>query len=99
MSFAELGLSPKVLAAVEAAGYTIPTYYDSLLAKLIVLAPTRPEAINRMQRAISEFTIEGVKTTLPLFTRIMQHDVYRRGEAYTDFIQKYMSVPMNGTKA
>jgi len=81
------------------AGYTIPTYYDSLLAKLIVLAPTRPEAINRMQRAISEFTIEGVKTTLPLFTRIMQHDVYRRGEAYTDFIQKYMSVPMNGTKA
>jgi acetyl-CoA carboxylase biotin carboxylase subunit len=75
------------------AGYTIPTYYDSLLAKLIVFGKNRPEAITRMQRAIGEFTIEGVKTTLPLFTRIMQHDVYRRGEAYTDFVQKYMSTP------
>jgi len=73
--------------------YTIPTYYDSLLAKLIVIGKDRADAIVRMQRAIGEFTIEGVKTTLPLFTRIMQHDVFRRGEAYTDFIAKYMSLP------
>jgi len=78
-------------------GYTIPTYYDSLLAKLIVLGANRDEAITRMQRAISEFTIEGVKTTLPLFSKIMQHEVFRRGEAYTDFIAKYMTSP-NGTK-
>jgi acetyl-CoA carboxylase biotin carboxylase subunit len=80
------------------AGYTIPTYYDSLLAKLIVLGENRAAAINRMERAIGEFTIEGVKTTLPLFARIMKHEVYRRGEAYTDFVQKYMSTPANGTK-
>jgi len=79
-------------------GYTIPTYYDSLLAKLIVLGANREEAILRMQRALSEFTIEGVKTTLPLFAKIMQHEVFRRGEAYTDFIAKYMTVPPNGSK-
>jgi acetyl-CoA carboxylase biotin carboxylase subunit len=79
-------------------GYTIPTYYDSLLAKLVVLAGNREEAIKRMQRCISEFTIEGVKTTLPLFARIMQHPVFRNGQAYTDFIAKYMSTPANGDK-
>ncbi|MFA5976078.1 MAG: acetyl-CoA carboxylase biotin carboxylase subunit [Elusimicrobiota bacterium] len=80
------------------AGYAIPTYYDSLLAKLIVLGTNRDEAIRRMQRALSEFTIEGVKTTLPLFARIMQHEVYRKGEAYTDFIAKYMMENVNGAK-
>jgi acetyl-CoA carboxylase biotin carboxylase subunit len=80
-------------------GYTIPTYYDSLLAKLIVIGENRDAAIRRMQRAISEFQIDGVKTTLPLFTKIMQHDVFRKGEAYTDFIAKYMSAPANGTGA
>ena len=79
-------------------GYTIPTYYDSLLAKLIVLGANREEAIQRMQRAISEFTIEGVKTTLPLFSKIMQHEVFRKGEAYTDFIAKYMTTSPNGNK-
>jgi len=77
-------------------GYTIPTYYDSLLAKLIVHGKDRADAIVRMQRALSEFKVEGVKTTLPLFSRIMQHDVFRKGEAYTDFIAKYMTSP-NGT--
>ncbi len=77
-------------------GYTIPTYYDSLLAKLIVSGDNRMEAINRMQRALREFQIEGVKTTLPLFSRIMQHAVFRNGDAYTDFIAKYMSGPTNG---
>jgi len=80
-------------------GYTIPTYYDSLLAKLIVIGENREAAIRRMQRAISEFVIEGVQTTLPLFTRIMAHDVFRKGEAYTDFIAKYMTNPTNGVKS
>lgn len=80
-------------------GYTIPTYYDSLLAKLIVHGNNRMDAIARMQRAIGEFSIEGVKTTLPLFKRIMSHEVYRKGEAYTDFIAKYMSQPANGNGA
>ncbi|HVO32974.1 MAG TPA: acetyl-CoA carboxylase biotin carboxylase subunit [Elusimicrobiota bacterium] len=78
-------------------GYTIPTYYDSLLAKVVVIGGNRDEAIKRMQRALAEFTIEGVKTTLPLYSKIMQHEVFRKGEACTDFIAKYMSQP-NGSK-
>ena len=78
-------------------GYTIPTYYDSLLAKLIVIGDNREEAIKRMQRALKEFKIEGVKTTLPLFHKIMEHEVFKKGEAYTDFIAKYMTSP-NGAK-
>jgi acetyl-CoA carboxylase biotin carboxylase subunit len=80
------------------AGYTIPTYYDSLLAKLIVIGDNREQAIIRMERALSEFKVEGIKTTLPLFQKIMKHEVFRKGEAYTDFIAKYMS-STNGTKA
>lgn len=79
-------------------GYTIPTYYDSLLAKLIVSGSTREDAINRMQRALVEFKIGGVKTTIPLFQKIMTHEVFRQGEACTDFIEKYMSAPTNGHK-
>lgn len=78
-------------------GYTIPTYYDSLLAKLIVSGTTRDLAIRRMQRALSEFKIEGVKTTIPLFQKIMEHEVFKKGEAYTDFVGKYMMTTPNGT--
>jgi acetyl-CoA carboxylase, biotin carboxylase subunit len=77
-------------------GYTIPTYYDSLVAKLIVHGDNRDSAIRRMQRALQEFRIEGIKTTLPLFRRVMEHDVFRKGEAYTDFIGKYMMPAVNG---
>jgi len=80
------------------AGYTIPTYYDSLLAKVIVLGDNREQAIRRMQRALSEFKVDGVKTTIPLFQKIMQHEVFQKGEAYTDFIAKYMSAT-NGVKS
>jgi acetyl-CoA carboxylase biotin carboxylase subunit len=51
-----------------------------------------------MQRALSEFKVDGIKTTLPLFQKIMQHEVFQKGEAYTDFIAKYMS-STNGVKA
>lgn len=69
-------------------GYTIPTYYDSLLAKLVVLGKDRGDAIRRMQRALMEFTIEGVKTTLPLHQKIVSHELFRKGETYTDFVAK-----------
>src|ERR1019366_6637196 len=78
-------------------GYTIPTYYDSLLAKLIVIGDNREMAIRRMQRALSEFKVEGVKTTIPLLQKVMGHEVFQKGEAYTDFIGKYMTTT-NGTK-
>src|SRR4029077_7680736 len=71
-------------------GYTVPTYYDSLLAKLIVLGHHRDDAIRRMQRALGEFTIEGVKTTIPLHQKIIGHEMFRKGETYTDFVPKYI---------
>jgi acetyl-CoA carboxylase biotin carboxylase subunit len=70
------------------AGYEVPPHYDSLLAKLIVWAPTRDEAIARMQRALEEFIIEGVTTTIPFHQRLLKHEGFIRGETYTRFIQE-----------
>jgi acetyl-CoA carboxylase biotin carboxylase subunit len=80
-------------------GYTVPTYYDSLLAKLIVLGHDRDDAIRRMQRALSEFTIEGVKTTIPLHQKVLAHDMFRKGDTTTDFIPKYIYGSSNGNGA
>jgi acetyl-CoA carboxylase, biotin carboxylase subunit len=70
------------------AGYQVPPYYDSLLAKLIVWAETRDAAIVRMQRALDEFVIEGLKTTIPFHQRLLRHEGFIRGETYTRFIQE-----------
>jgi len=70
------------------AGYTVPPHYDSLLAKLIVWAETREAAIARMRRALDEFVIEGVTTTIPFHKRLLQHESFLRGETYTRFIQE-----------
>ncbi|MFZ5898565.1 MAG: acetyl-CoA carboxylase biotin carboxylase subunit [Bacillota bacterium] len=69
-------------------GYVVPPYYDSLIAKLIVWGNDRDEAIARMQRALGEFIIEGVKTTIPLHQRILKNAFFRRGEVYTNFVQR-----------
>lgn len=69
-------------------GYEIPPHYDSLLAKLIVWAETRDEAIARMQRALEEYVIEGVTTTIPFLQRLLKHESFIRGETYTRFIQE-----------
>jgi acetyl-CoA carboxylase biotin carboxylase subunit len=70
------------------AGYEIPPHYDSLLAKLIVWGETRNEAIARMRRALDEFEIEGVVTTIPFHQRLLQHEDFIRGNTYTRFIQE-----------
>jgi acetyl-CoA carboxylase biotin carboxylase subunit len=72
------------------AGYTIPPYYDSLLAKLIVHGRTRAEAIDRMARCLHETRIEGIQTTLPFYRRLMQNEFYRRGEVATNFVRRRM---------
>jgi len=69
------------------AGYEIPPHYDSLLSKLVVWADTREAAIARMQRALGEYIIEGVKTTIPFHQRLLSHESFIRGETYTRFIQ------------
>ncbi|HAM38805.1 MAG TPA: acetyl-CoA carboxylase biotin carboxylase subunit [Elusimicrobia bacterium] len=69
-------------------GYTIPSTYDSLIAKLLVIDSTRQKAIARMQRALSEFEISGIKTTIPFHKITMANDFFKKGEIYTNFIQK-----------
>ncbi len=71
------------------AGYVIPPYYDSMIAKLIAVAQTREEAINTMQRALSEYIIEGVKTTIPFHQQLMQNDDFRRGDFTTKFLEGF----------
>lgn len=71
-------------------GYTIPSYYDSLIAKLVVLGHDRAEAITRMQRVLKEVKVEGIKTTIPLHSKIMANDYFHRGDVCTDFLPKYI---------
>ena len=73
------------------AGYRIPTFYDSLIAKVIAWAPTREETIVRMQRALEETVIEGVKTTIPFHLKVLDNAFFKRGVVYTDFIARRMS--------
>jgi len=69
-------------------GYTVPPYYDSMVGKLIVWGATRQEAIARMKRALEEFVIEGIYTTIPFHLKVLDNAFYRRGEVYTNFIQR-----------
>ena len=69
-------------------GYSIPFHYDSLLAKVMVYARTRPEAINRMKRALQEMVVEGVKTTIPFHLRVLNNAFFIQGEVNTNFIQR-----------
>ena len=68
------------------AGYTIPPYYDSLIGKLICTASTRESAISRMSRALSEYMITGVKTTIPFQQEIMRNADFQRGQYHTGFV-------------
>lgn len=72
------------------AGYTIPPYYDSMIAKLITIAQTREEAIQTMERALSEFVIEGIKTTIPFHQQLMLNDDFRKGNYTTKFLESFV---------
>ncbi len=70
-------------------GYIIPPFYDSMIAKLITTAQTRVEAISKMKRALDEFVIEGVKTTIPFHIKLMNHPDYVKGEYTTKFMESF----------
>ena len=70
------------------AGYTVPPYYDSLLAKLIVQGRDRSEAVSRMRVALEAFVVEGVTTTIPFLARVMQNDRFVRGDVDTKFLER-----------
>lgn len=71
------------------AGYVIPPYYDSMIGKLITVARTRNEAIDTMYRALSEYVIEGVKTTIPFHLQLMQDERFRSGDFNTKFLESF----------
>ncbi len=75
------------------AGYAIPPYYDSMIAKLIVYARTRPLAIRKMRRALSEFVIEGVHTTIPFHRRLIEDPAFQAGEFTTAFLDTFDLTP------
>jgi len=74
-------------------GYTIPPNYDSMIAKLITTAQTREEAINKMKRALDEFVIEGIKTTIPFHRQLMDHPDYLAGNYTTKFMESFKMEP------
>ncbi len=74
-------------------GYNIPSAYDSLLAKLITWGESREEARVRMKRALEEFVIEGIKTTIPFHQRIIENEHFRKGEFYTNFVEDQLLKP------
>ena len=74
------------------AGYVIPPYYDSMIGKLIATAQTREEALNTMYRALSEYVIEGIKTTIPFHLQLMQNADFRKGNFTTKFLESFTLV-------
>jgi acetyl-CoA carboxylase biotin carboxylase subunit len=82
------GLGIRVDSAVYPS-YKIPPYYDSMVAKLISYGSTRTEAIARMKRALSEFVIEGIETTIPFHIRLMEHEKFVDGDFNTNFLEMY----------
>ncbi len=83
------GLGVRIDSALYA-GYFVPPYYDSMVAKLIVHAPTRTEAINRMRRALDEFAVEGIKTTIPLHRRIVDAPEFQAGDYTIHWLEGFV---------
>lgn len=81
------GFGVRVDSAVYS-GYRIPPYYDSMIAKLVTYAPTREEAIKRMKRALDEFVVDGVHTTIPFHHLIMNNEVFINGDYNTNFLEE-----------
>jgi len=73
-------------------GYSIPPHYDSLIGKLIVWAPTREQALKKMKRALEETSLEGIKTTIPLYIKIMDNPFFKRGSVMTNFLKTRMEL-------
>lgn len=84
------GLGVRVDSAVYD-NYTVPPYYDSMLAKLIVYGDNRDEAVVRMKRALDEYIIEGLKTTIPLYKKIFDDPVFQKGKFSTNYLEKFLA--------
>ena len=83
------GLGVRIDSALYA-GYFVPPYYDSMVAKLIVHAPTRHDAINRLRRALDEFAVVGIQTTIPLHQRIVDDPEFQAGDYTIDWLERFV---------
>ena len=86
------GLGVRVDSALYT-GYRVPPFYDSMIAKLIVHAPTREQAIARMQRALDEFVVEGIKTVIPLHRRILEDPEFQKGDYTIHWLEQFTAKP------
>ena len=84
------GLGVRVDSALYS-GYTVPPHYDSLVAKLIVHAPTRDQAIGRMRRALNEMVVAGIRTTLPLHQRVMDAPEFQKGDYTIHWLERFVA--------
>jgi acetyl-CoA carboxylase biotin carboxylase subunit len=84
------GLGVRVDSALYA-GYVVPPYYDSLVAKLIVHAPTRADAISRLRRSLDEFAVVGIQTTIPLHQRIVEDAAFQRGDYTIHWLERFVA--------
>ena len=84
------GLGVRIDSALYA-GYVVPPYYDNMVAKLIVHAPTRTDAINRMRRALDEFAVVGIQTTIPLHRRIVDDPEFQAGDYTIHWLERFVS--------
>lgn len=89
------GLGVRIDSALFA-GYKVPPYYDSMIAKLIVHAPTRAEAITRMQRALTECVVEGVKTVIPLHQKILEEPSFQKGDYTIHWLENFVAKLQEG---
>ncbi len=78
--------------------YEIPPYYDSLIGKLIVWGPDRPAAIQRMKRALREFAITGLPTTIGFHQKILDSKAFAEGDVYTNFVEQLMQATQTPKK-
>ena len=79
-------------------GYTVPPYYDSMIAKLICKAQTREECITKMERALDEFILEGIKATIPFHKQLMRNEAFRSGDFNTGFLNTFVLEPEKPSK-
>ncbi len=84
------GLGVRVDSALYS-GYAVPPHYDSLVAKLVVHAGTRAEAIARLERALDEMVVDGIRTTLPLHRRIARDPEFRAGDYTIHWLERFVA--------
>src|SRR5690606_32180727 len=84
------GLGVRIDSAIYQ-GYSIPPYYDSLIGKLIVYGKTRNECLSRLRRAIDEYVVDGIETTLPLFRALVRHSDIINGDYDIHWLENYLA--------